>query len=149
MQGMVTLVVGLLVILAPSGGSAQNGDVSSFLDERRGNCVEIEGEDLDALEKKPLENLELLVARGTGLVPIPFQVDERVEIAEDRYAWVLPQGPEGGSVVDDGLLDDNDQLVFMAKDLGIRAGQVLQEQLGKPSLEIQVTDPLNGAVGFA
>lgn len=64
---------------------------------------------------------------------IPLQVDEVNSIGEFS--------------LEDGLLDDNDQLVFMAKDLGesAGAGYWIQNQVSKDfhRYQVEVTNPLN------
>jgi len=116
---------------------------------RKGDFLELQGEVLAALDGSALERLELLAVHGDALKPIPFQVDERVEGKKGRYEWVLPDGPKGGRVKGDGVLGAHDELVFMARDLGPRAGPQHLEQLPARFLEIQVADPLDGSKGYA
>lgn len=124
-------------------------DVEDMLPGRRGDFLEIQGSDLALLQGKPLKKLELLAVKADSFEPIPFQVDERVEIKEGKYEWVLPKGPKGGAVKGDGLLGPFDELVFMAKDVGPRAGPELLKALPAGSMEIRVMDPVSSKVGYA
>jgi hypothetical protein len=83
----------------------------------------------------------LYVANSDRLVPIPFQVDARD--AQGRY--VFDETPGGGVGTP---FDDDDELVFMAKDTGAR---IAPECLpgGSPPSEIEVRDPVTGARGYA
>ena len=119
------------------------------LSERLNDFLEIKGEDLQVLQGKPLEKLELLVMKEGKLIPIPFQVDERVVTEKGRLRWALPKGPKGNDVIDDGFLDADDELVFMSRDLGTKAHPEVLRGFSLPAIEIQITDPLTGERGYA
>ncbi len=74
------------------------------------------------------------------LSPIPFQFDERDETGE----IVFPGADDTGKFV----FDDNDELVFMAKDLGDRIDSSLLPPERTAALEIEVTDPVNASRGW-
>src|SRR5262249_57561601 len=67
---------------------------------------------LPPLPDRDPAHYRLYVMRGTRLVPIPFQVDARD--GQGRYAFERMLGGVGGP------FDDDDELVFMAKDTGPR-----------------------------
>ncbi|MBN2012523.1 T9SS type A sorting domain-containing protein [candidate division KSB1 bacterium] len=77
---------------------------------------------------------------------MPFQVDERV-YAEDQF---IPGDPTAKQdfyfIPDDGLLDDNDELVFLIRDTGdkARASDWIDNEESKnyPRIEITLRDPL-------
>ncbi|MDD5224383.1 MAG: hypothetical protein PHE84_10355 [bacterium] len=91
----------------------------------------------------------LLAFREGKLVPIPFQIDE---LSPDGD-WVLTQVPpelENTGLKpekddDDGSLDANDELAFMARDAGDR----IKKDIYPPGIlaadEIMVRDPVDGA----
>lgn len=82
---------------------------------------------------------------------IPFQVDERAD-------YILVGGepvPDNSYFFDDDNigLDENDEVVFMAGDLGDRAGPWIDpdttQLLSFDRYEVAVTDPLDGSNGWA
>src|SRR5262245_18555964 len=68
---------------------------------------------LPPLPDRDPAHYRLYVMRGTRLVPIPFQVDARD--GQGRYVFDQMLGGVGGA-----FDDDDDELVFMAKDTGPR-----------------------------
>ncbi len=146
MRSLVPILCIILSLLSPS--PVFSGE-ALVLRGRQTDFLEIQGTELEALQGKSLEQLELLVARGNTLHPIPFQVDERAVQKNGRLEWILPLGPKGGLVQDDGLLDADDELVLMAKDLGVRAGRGKVNELTPPIIEIKVTDPLTKESAYA
>ena len=71
-------------------------------------------------------------------VPIPFQFDAR-----DRHGDVVVDGAP------DFTFDDNDELVFMAKDTGAQAAPALWPETSDAVLELEVQDPRHGERGWA
>ncbi len=138
----------LCLMLRPSLLEASEPGSSYFFPERKSDFVEIQGDELPSLHGRPVELFELLALQDGMLKPIPFQIDERVPTGKGRFAWVLPLGPAGGTIKDDARLDADDELVFMAKDLGLQAGPELKGRISSPAVEIEVTDPINGAKGY-
>ena len=103
---------------------------------------------------------------------IPYQIDQRdstgcwvwsvvyrqsYQIDYDRGTAPIIRKPEtaGSGTVDDqdpkgeALLDANDELVFMADDLGDRAGNVRAALQADLVEEIEITDPADGARAWA
>ena len=79
-----------------------------------------------------------------GFKPIPYQFDERDQ--EDRY--VFTSGPDSELYSDDGLIDANDELAFMAADSG---AQVPLGDAGVNSveaIEIELLDPVTDERGW-
>jgi pimeloyl-ACP methyl ester carboxylesterase len=70
--------------------------------------VVVRASSLPQLQGEPVESLFVYAYQADGWVQIPFQVDE-----------VLATGII--STTEDGLLDANDEIVFMAGDMGFRA----------------------------
>jgi len=75
------------------------------------------------------------------LSPIPFQFDEQDETGEIVF--------RSKDDTDTFTFDDNDELVFMAKDLGDRIAPSLLPPERNVALEIEVTDPVNDLRGWA
>jgi hypothetical protein len=89
------------------------------------------------------DNLEVLAMQSGALVPIPFEVDER--LPDGRYA--LPNGPEPLADDSPGILDRDDELVMMLADLGQRAQP--PAALPPHTEEVEVVDPLGGPNRYA
>ncbi len=98
--------------------------------------VIVTGADLATFDGQPLDELRLYAYDGGSWSPIPFQFDERLNDITGTYV-----------ISEDGLLDANDELVFMAKD----AGQIASNQewpadtqaQSNPRIQVQVNDPLS------
>ena len=79
--------------------------------------LSIEGRRFPVGFRVSTEQLSLLRVTNGELEPAPFQIDERDQ--KDRFA--LPDGPAASRDEAPGVFDDNDLLVFAARDLGERA----------------------------
>jgi hypothetical protein len=114
------------------------------------NPVIIRGGLMPSLKAAPISSLILAAVHDGKLQAIPFQVDQ-VRNGEYVYDWVSPSGRKKG-LVDrdqiDGRLGEDDELVFMARDLGPRASSV-KETGAEKAIEVAVTDPAAGRTGYA
>jgi hypothetical protein len=98
---------------------------------------------------RDIGQMGLLAFREGKLVPIPFQIDE---ISPDGD-WVLTQVPpelENAGLKpekdsDEGNLDGNDELAFMARDSGDRVGREYFPPGILEADEIMIRDPVDGA----
>ena len=116
----------------------------------REDAVIITGRQMPTMEGAELSSLALAAVRDGELRAIPFQVDE-VRDGEHVFDWVSPLGRDKGLAdrdLDHGRLDADDELVFMAWDLGPRRGSTLDLQSAS-AVELAVTDPLSGQTGYA
>ena len=77
--------------------------------------------------------------------PILFQFDE---ISEDGYR-ILPEGPKANPEDGNGLLDSQDELMFMAMDLGDRVNPSAWFPEAKKSVELEVLDPVSNEKAWA
>ncbi len=108
------------------------------------------GEDLGALLGEEVASLRLYALRNGRLLPIPYQIDRRNEQGE----FIFP-GTNGGLKPAAAVrLRAADELVFMARDLGERFeprhGAPWGRETGcRDGLEIRVSDPVDGAEGWA
>ena len=75
------------------------------------------------------------------LSPIPFQFDERDDMGEIVFSETAAKN--------EFRLDENDELVFMAKDTGDRIATELLPATSDAAVEIEVTDPVTRARGWA
>jgi len=132
------MLVLLSVIFGSVGLTVQamvwTADETKTLD-RNLEPVIIQGADVISLLGAPVESLFVYTYQGTTWGDqIPIQVDE---VTVGGYY----------TSTEDGLLDDNDEIVFMAQDLGDRATDTswLEKTLSISDTwyEIEVADPLN------
>ena len=104
--------------------------------------VIVSGAKLPALLGSPIDNIRVYAASSNGkLRPVPFQVDERDASGEYVY--------KGMKDTDNGKLDKNDELVFMIRDTGGRAGKKTWPAGISKSAEIELTDPVDGGKAWA
>lgn len=76
----------------------------------------IKGDELGPALGEPIETLSVMVVRGNEIRPIPYQIDEI-----DTEGWVyFPQKSPNELAGRWGVLDENDELVFMYRDTGDR-----------------------------
>jgi uncharacterized repeat protein (TIGR01451 family) len=98
--------------------------------------VIVSGAEVSALGGTPIDELFVYSTAGHGWSQIPFQVDEVT--ATGDY-----------TTTEDSLLDGNDEIVFMAMDLGVQAPSddpiLASLPISLPWYEIEVTDPTDPA----
>lgn len=115
---------------------------------RFADVVSITGAQIARFNGVPINQLAVLAcAERSGrraCDPIPFQIDER----DADGQWVLDHGPQPN--VDDppGVLDANDELLFMASDAADR-GSRADVAAKAPIEEISVSDPLSRTTRWA
>ena len=136
------LVLSLLALSVTAATVVQDkSDLNSTLG-RSEDPVILTGAELAGFQGQPIADLVLYAFSSDTWSPIPFQIDERTNDITGTFV-----------VFEDGLLDDNDELVFMAKDAGQAAGQAWpddEEAQGNPRYEILATDTLtSGDNGWA
>lgn len=137
--GAVVLGFALVLVISLSASPAQAEIASGLSTTRAEDPVEVVGSALPDLAGAPIAELALYAFNGSAWSPIPFQIDERD--GSDTYV-----------AAEDGLLDANDVLVFMARDAGSPAGLAewpadAQARAAKRQV-IQAIDPLSGASGM-
>ena len=135
--------------------------------------VVLPGEMLPTLLGASLESLAVLAVHSDGTEPIPFQVDQRDRHGD--WVWAVRPGPHqrasppleeladidppipragDGYAQDDQdppgahLFDANDELVFMAKDLGGRWPGPLSALGASPVVELRVRSATFGTDGW-
>lgn len=140
--------------------------------QRTVDPVIIQGSELPSLIGTDIGNIRVYAYRNGKPAPIPFQIDqrdstdcwvwdvvyrERFQIRDDDEEVVPLWDPyrRGPGTFDDqdppgtALLDANDELVFMAADLGDRHDNPLATAAAARVLEIESADTTNGTSGWA
>lgn len=85
---------------------------------RQFNHIIITGDKCSGMTGQPISNYGLFVLKDGAIVPIPFQIDEVIGVDKNRE-FVYTHGKKKTQDEDKGVFDANDQLVFMARDLGV------------------------------
>ena len=134
--------------------------------------VIITGQELPPLVGTEIGKLRLFSFDGPKIAVIPFQIDERDSAG--NWVWDRVIGRPDSTFADDPgqtspsmlvqqhvhrrddedpagseLFDANDMIVFLARDMGDRNAGPLDDLHGDTVLEIEVTDPVDGAKGWA
>jgi hypothetical protein len=125
----------LWMLRVPSGAALARSDLASVPPSlaRQHAPVVISGDLLSDLAGSPLEEIFVYAYQGTTPTQIPFQIDER----ETGGMYVA---------VEDGQLDEDDELVFMATDSGGWANNPSLDVDGTvitPTYVIALTDPIS------
>lgn len=140
MRWCACLLVG---ILAVGSLDAAHGAQAKTV-ARRSDPVVVTGRQLTGMKGVPIADCALYSMREGALRPVPFQIDEK-----NKDGVMALTGPNGKPVnPDDGLWDDNDELVFMAKDFGDRASKADMPAGCKQAVEIACADPVGGGEGW-
>jgi len=129
---------------------------------RPADPVILKGDDLPMFKGTAPDSL-VAFRYEDGWVQIPIQVDERDvrsygEIYDFLDHWSLVDVPGQGVLypfleefyTDDPMLDDNDEVVFMARDAGDQVLEIADPPGVVPGsgTEVRVSDPLDGATGY-
>jgi len=154
MQRLRPLALGLCAWLAAAASSADPLD-------RNRDPVVLAGSQLPALTGLAPSSVVAFRYQG-GWVQIPVQIDERDSVTFNQvYGSGFPEWEidietytDAGTYVgadSDPLFDEDDELVFMAKDAGTQAPGGASLPAGVvpgSSLRLRLDDPLDDAVGF-
>ncbi|PCJ17822.1 MAG: hypothetical protein COB04_08155 [Gammaproteobacteria bacterium] len=96
----------------------------------------IKGQQLGFILGQPAKDFSIMVANETGVTPIAFQFDD----TNIKGLTFVPGGnvPAKGT---EGLIDPDDELVFMYKDMGIKASKESFEHIeGQLISELEITE---------
>ena len=143
-KSILTISLTFLLLFLSSPLFSQDEPVAKKGLERELDPVIIIGKELHHLLGTRIDHLALLRYRDNNFELIPFQVDER----DSEGRFIMTEGEEAGTDDDEGCLDENDELVFMARDLGDREISDDWQQQYDGSVEIEVVDPLTGGKGW-
>ncbi|MBL4608478.1 MAG: hypothetical protein JKY01_11720, partial [Pseudomonadales bacterium] len=75
--------------------------------------VIIKGSEIPAMIKGNIADYSIMVVRGGRLLPVPFQIDE---ISKEGFVYLEGEGELDG---EHGIIDENDELLFMYRDTSI------------------------------
>lgn len=112
--------------------------------KRKYDAVTVQGDALRNFLGKPVDKLRVFSFLDGKFQPVPFQIDER----DAQGNYVMEQGTQKGEDDTPGILDENDELVFMAWDTG---DQISSKELPagvQLSAEIEARDPDTGENAF-
>jgi hypothetical protein len=104
----------------------------------------VKGEQLQALLGTKIENLRVYSYRFGEFTPMPYQFDE----LNAKNLYCLPYGENPNEDKDKGLLDENDEFVFLSRDTGDKVAQELWVKGYEKAVKLEVKDPLTGEKGW-
>jgi len=131
-------------VILVAGPNARSGDILTMSLDRPMDNVILAGKDLKAVNGAAIESLRLMALHNGKLAPIPYQIDEKMP--NNEYALTRPDKSVDR---DDGIFDDNDELVFMAKDAGDQGDPKAYGLAVKSCDEILLRDPASNDQGWA
>jgi hypothetical protein len=138
----------MMAILSVGGVARAQQPVEAKTLTRTIDAVVVPGKLLPKVKNAPIARLRVYAVRGGFPVPILYQIDERNQTGTFCY----DQGPNEHRVrdVDRGALDDNDELVVMARDAGDRLSKdKLPLVPGHSAVqEVELKDPVAGGIGW-
>lgn len=113
--------------------------------DRQMDPVVLTGDQLESVVGVQAQQLRLFASRGGRMEPIPYQIDERD--AQGNWCWQEGEGVTQDE--DEGRVDANDELVFLAGDAGDRVARAAWPEGNGGGFEIELTDPQNGTKAWA
>jgi hypothetical protein len=128
---------------APAAVPAEGMAAGSF--SRHADPVVLKGEQVPEFAGVTEDELRVFAAKNGKLEPIPYQMDERNQWGE----FVVVKGKRVEPDEDNGKLDDNDEIVFLTRDIGTKVPKDQWPTGYKKAYEVEVTDPLTSAKGYA
>jgi hypothetical protein len=129
---------------APAGAAASApGPVGSF--SRGADPIVLKGEQVPDFAGAREADFRVFASRGGKLEAIPCQMDERNQWGE----FVVTKGKRVTPDQDNGAFDDNDEVVFVTRDLGAKADKAQVPGGPKKVYEVEVTDPITSSKGYA
>ena len=143
------LSLGLVTL--PAGGLPQEArprvgerEPCVMFERRTPDVVRILGRDLPQFLGCEIPLIRLMAYRVGRWVFIPFQIDEK----DDEGAFLFPYGRENDRDKIDNRLDRQDEIVFMAGDVGCQHPPSAWPSGCAAGQEIEVADPLTGERGW-
>lgn len=121
------------------------GPLTTMSIKRVDDPVKIQGQALKQLLGLPIEKMRVLIHKNGSFQPTPHQIDQR----NTKGEWVFTIGEEKEASPTGGKLAANDELVFMAHDMGDAAPAGQKPAGAGQCLALTVTDPADGGTGWA
>ena len=140
------VVVGIVFGLVLQASAASPGYITATKTlDRFYDPIEMRGDLFSEMHNMELDRLGLLACHDGKLEFIPYQFDEWTEDGE----LLLVLGEDNNAEKANYKLDLQDQLVFMARDLGDKVEPSKWGELSSKGVEIEVIDPLTQDRGWA
>lgn len=112
---------------------------------RHADPIVLKGEEIPEFAGATEATIRVFASHGGKFIPIPCQMDERNQWGE----FVVTKGQRVVPDEDKGAFDDNDEVVFLTRDLGDKADRAQVPGGPKKVYEVEVTDPLTSTKGYA
>jgi len=136
-KGFLGIGLGVLVLLASSSFPAALQKKSL---QRIEDFVLFTGDKIPSLIGSQTRDLHLFACHSSSPQAIPFQIDKRD--SDGRY--IFPNEKNRDPLRDGTRLDQNDEMVFMAKDAGDPCPEPIPVAAAAKGVELALTDSLNG-----
>ncbi|MDP3936587.1 MAG: hypothetical protein Q8R92_00440 [Deltaproteobacteria bacterium] len=131
-------------VVKAKGGIGPESGLGVF--SRHADPVVLKGEQIPKFAGATEDTIRVFANKdGSGLKPIPYQMDERNQWGE----FVVIKGKRVVADEDEGAFDENDEVVFLTRDLGSKAAKDSWPSGFKEAYEVEVTDPLTSVKGYA
>lgn len=111
---------------------------------RRSDPIVVKGARLPAMRGVLVSQIALYAAKNGPVAPVPFQIDEM----DSSGAIALTTTDGRTTNPDDGMMDENDEIVFMACDLGTRLRREDLPRNCTQAVELACVDPVDGVTGW-
>ena len=132
------VVIGIAFgLVLPAAGQAGQVIAAKTM-ERFYDPIEMRAELFSQMLNLDLDHLGLVACHDGKLDFIPYQFDEWTEDGE----MVLKFGKNNNAEKANNKLDPQDQLVFMAREMGDRVEPAMWQELSERGIEIEARDPL-------
>jgi len=132
-------------VTADAGSPASASPAAAGPFSRHADPIVLKGEQVPEFAGAKEAELRVYARRGGRLEPIPYQMDERNQWGE----FIVLKGKRVVPDEDKGAFDDNDEIVFLTRDLGEKTDKTQVPGGPKKVYEVEVTDPLTPARGYA
>lgn len=154
----------ILVMLPFTCMAGEQRSLTRFIDP-----IEVSGSEVPDITGTEISNLRVMASSNGILTPIPFQIDQK----NSKNDWVWSSVYESDSVGDwfidetmsqpdsqenftyddqdipvKGIFDDNDVVVFLAKDAGDKDHENIKKLGAKRIVELEITDPVDKSKGW-
>ena len=130
---------------APAAPAEQAAAPAAGAFSRHADPIVLKGEEIPDFAGATEADIRVFASRGGKFAPIPCQMDERNQWGE----FVVTKGKRVVPDEDNGVFDDNDEVVFLSRDLGEKGDKAQIPGGPKKVYEIEVTDPITSSKGYA
>jgi hypothetical protein len=140
-------VTGEAAAAAEAAAEAPAGVIAptAYSFSRHADPVVLKGEQVPKFEGAREETIRVFANKKGKLQAIPYQMDERNQWGE----FVVVKGKRVIPDKDDGDFDENDEIVFLTRDIGMKTSKDQWPTGYKEAYEVEVTDPLTSDKGYA